>query len=52
MPSNSIIHIFSNEIGVGGNSDINTAICPAGFAQFIDVCTILTVNAATDFAGT
>ena len=42
---------FSNTEGVGGDSPYNKAICPAGFAQFIDVCTVLTTPSPVDFQG-
>ena len=42
---------FSNTEGVGGDSPYNKAICPAGFAQFIDVCTVLTTPTPVDFQG-
>ena len=42
---------FSNTEGVGGDSPYNKAICPAGFAQFIDVCTVLATPTPVDFQG-
>ena len=42
---------FSNNEGVGGDSPYNKAICPAGFAQFIDVCTVLSTPSPTTLQG-
>ena len=36
---------------MGGDSPYNKAICPTGFAQFIDVCTVLTLPSPTTYQG-
>ena len=51
MAETDCVLCFSNNEGVGGDSPYNKAICPPGFAQFIDVCTVLTTPSPANYQG-
>ena len=45
-----LIHNRSNNDGVGGDSPISGVVCPPGFTQMIDLCTILTLPSPVTFS--